>query len=74
LSYEEFDKGMTEYGAKLSADEAKELFLSFDKDGTGNIDFDELLIAVRVTFVFVFFNNVLLIAKKLILKSNCANL
>jgi Ca2+-binding EF-hand superfamily protein len=52
LSFDEFNKGMTEYGAKLSADEAKELFLSFDKDGTGSIDFDELLIAVRVTCFF----------------------
>lgn len=49
LCYDEFNKGMTEFGAKLSADEAKELFSSFDKDGKGSIDFDELLIAVRVT-------------------------
>ena len=48
MNFEEFNKGLSDYGAKLSADEAKEIFTSFYKDGTGHIDFDELLIAVRV--------------------------
>ena len=52
LNFEEFDKGVTESGAKLSAEEAKELFSSFDKDGAGSIDFDELLIAIRVIILY----------------------
>ncbi|XP_015769612.1 PREDICTED: calcyphosin-like protein isoform X1 [Acropora digitifera] len=47
LDFNEFKKGMTEYGLNLEPKELKEMFLAFDKDGSGLIDFDEFLIALR---------------------------
>lgn len=47
LSREELAEGIRDYGVHLTADELNELFLQFDTDGTGNINFDEFLIHLR---------------------------
>lgn len=49
LSFEEFTKGLRDYGVNLSPAEVQRLFASLDRDGNGNIEFDELLIALRVS-------------------------
>lgn len=41
-------KGLQDYGANLTPDEAKNLFTFIDKDASGLIVFDELLIELRV--------------------------
>jgi len=43
LEFEEFRKGVTEYGLSYSKDEMKEIFNIFDKDHSGTIDFEEFL-------------------------------
>ena len=50
LSFEEFTKGITEYGFSYTKDEMKEIFNIFDKDHSGSIDFDEFLIKLRVKY------------------------
>lgn len=44
---EEFEEGLKDYGLDLSKDEVDSLMATFDRDGCGTIDFDELLSAVR---------------------------
>lgn len=46
---EEFEEGLKDYGLDLSKDEVDSLMATFDRDGCGTIDFDELLRAVRVS-------------------------
>jgi Ca2+-binding EF-hand superfamily protein len=48
LELEEFRKGITEYGLNYSKDEMSTLFMAFDKDGSGSVDFDEFLEKLRV--------------------------
>ncbi len=48
ISFEEFVKGLSDFGASLTATEAQQLFHSMDKNSSGNIEYDELLIALRV--------------------------
>lgn len=48
LEFEEFRKGITEYGLNYSKDEIKEIFNIFDKDNSGTIDFEEFLERLRV--------------------------
>jgi Ca2+-binding EF-hand superfamily protein len=48
LSFEEFKKGMDDYGCGYSKDECQQLFNKFDKDGSGSISFDEFLEGIRV--------------------------
>ena len=55
LSFEEFTKGITEYGFSYTKDEMKEIFNIFDKDHSGSIDFDEFLLKLRVKIAFDFF-------------------
>lgn len=45
LSFNEFAKGFLSEGLADSADECRKLFRVFDSDGTGNIDFHELVVA-----------------------------
>ncbi|XP_065905567.1 calcyphosin-like protein [Dysidea avara] len=47
LDYDEFKKGIHDYGLVMEDPEIKEMFKRFDKDGSGNIDFDEFLTALR---------------------------
>lgn len=52
LSYEEFRKGVREYGCgsdEISDEQMKKLFRYFDKDGSGQVNFDELLAGIRVS-------------------------
>jgi Ca2+-binding EF-hand superfamily protein len=50
---------MNDTGMELNEEETKELFDRFDKDGSGSIDMDEFLLAIRVSltdsFVSSFF-------------------
>jgi Ca2+-binding EF-hand superfamily protein len=39
---------LSDFGASLTATEAQQLFHSMDKNGSGSIEYDELLIALRV--------------------------
>ena len=48
ISYQEFVKGLSDFGASLTKTEAQQLFHSMDKNKSGNIEYDELLIALRV--------------------------
>ena len=48
LNLYELTKGLHDYGLSLAADEIGEMFATLDRDGGGSIDFDELLIALRV--------------------------
>lgn len=48
LDFKEFLKGLNDYGLLIEKDEASALFRHFDRDGSGSIDFDEFLIALRV--------------------------
>ena len=51
LSFDEFKKGVTEYGLGYSKDEIFELFKAFDKDSSGSVDFDEFLEKLRVIWI-----------------------
>jgi Ca2+-binding EF-hand superfamily protein len=51
LNFDEFKKGIVEYGLGMSKDEITEIFKKFDTDNSGSIDFDEFLIKLRVSFV-----------------------
>jgi len=48
LSLAEFKKGCRDYGLELESDVVQQMFKEFDKDGSGSIDFDEFLRALRV--------------------------
>lgn len=52
LNFDEFKKGVSEYGLGLSKDEILQLFQAFDTDKSGAIDFDEFLIRLRVILIF----------------------
>ena len=47
LSFKEFKKGLHDYGMDVEIDEAKNIFETMDKDGSGTIDFDEFLVNLR---------------------------
>jgi len=49
LSLPEFKKGCRDYGLDLEGDAVQNMFRSFDRDGSGSIDFDEFLRALRVS-------------------------
>ncbi len=49
LDFQEFVKGLHDYGVTLSKDESKEIFATLDRDSSGTVDFDEFLIALRVS-------------------------
>ena len=47
LSYEEFRKGIHDFGVSVSDEEAKEMFVAFDSQGDGSINFEEFLSKLR---------------------------
>ncbi|KAK1787424.1 hypothetical protein P4O66_002911 [Electrophorus voltai] len=47
LCFKEFMKGLNDYGVLMEKEEALALFQIFDRDGSGQIDFDEFLITLR---------------------------
>ncbi|CUT99606.1 calcyphosin protein [Echinococcus multilocularis] len=47
LDLREFTKGCADFGVDLTKEEVKEIFELLDKDGSGHIDFDEFLEALR---------------------------
>lgn len=51
LDFREFKKGIHDYGLLMEDTVIKELFEQLDKDGSGCLDFDEFLKALRVSFV-----------------------
>jgi Ca2+-binding EF-hand superfamily protein len=48
LDLAEFSKAMQDYGLGYNKEEVQELFNAFDKDHSGQIDFDEFLEKLRV--------------------------
>lgn len=49
ITREEFMEGLSDYGIKISEEDCAELCKTFDKDGDGKINFDEFLVALRVS-------------------------
>ncbi|NWR94464.1 CAPSL protein, partial [Furnarius figulus] len=47
IDFNEFMKGLNYYGIVIDKEEAREIFLIFDKDGSGKIDFTEFLATLR---------------------------
>ncbi|XP_077980861.1 calcyphosin-like protein [Glandiceps talaboti] len=47
LNFDEFKKGLHDYGVQVTPDEVSTLFQCFDKDGSGTINFDEFLLKLR---------------------------
>jgi Ca2+-binding EF-hand superfamily protein len=50
LCFDEFKKGINEYGLGLGRDDVLTLFQAFDVDKSGSVDFDEFLLKLRVSF------------------------
>ncbi len=48
LNFEEFKKGLIEYGLGLSSDDIANIFKEFDNDGSGQINYQEFLMKLRV--------------------------
>lgn len=48
LDFKEFKKGIHDYGLLMEDEVIKQLFEQLDKDGSGCLDFDEFLKALRV--------------------------
>ena len=53
LDIKEFKKGLHDYGVLMEPDQIQALFNELDKDGSGSIDFDEFLRALRVSIYHV---------------------
>jgi len=49
LDIKEFKKGLHDYGVLMELDQIQTLFNELDKDGSGTVDFDEFLKALRVS-------------------------
>ena len=47
LDRQEFSKGLADYGLECSKEEQAQIFDTIDKDGSGTLDFDEFLVALR---------------------------
>lgn len=49
ISFPEFKKGIRDYGLQIDAAAVQSMFEQFDKDSSHTIDFDEFLMALRVS-------------------------
>ena len=49
LSFPEFSKGIHDYGCQMEKEEIEKMFNDIDKDGSGTLDFEEFLRALRVS-------------------------
>ena len=49
LSQDELSEGLKECGLELSSDEIVEMFTKLDLDGSGGINVEEFIVAVRVS-------------------------
>jgi hypothetical protein len=62
LSFDEFKKGVQEYGLNFTKDEIAELFRMFDSDQNGKIDYEEFIRKLRVcfflNFIFMLINRI----------------
>ena len=47
LDFQEFKKGVRNYGMTMDVKEVQDMFHAFDRDGSGTIDFDEFLVKLR---------------------------
>ncbi|XP_028404751.1 calcyphosin-like protein [Dendronephthya gigantea] len=47
LNFDEFEKGLHDYGVALDKEHAQQAFAAFDKDGSGSVDINEFLLALR---------------------------
>lgn len=52
LNFQEFEKGLENYGVSVEKDKALQIFAMMDKDGSGTINFDEFLEKLRVRMCF----------------------
>lgn len=49
LTFDEFQKGIINHNIVMTKDESLQLFKLFDKNNSGNIDFEEFITALRVS-------------------------
>ncbi|XP_056127666.1 calcyphosine-like a [Rhinichthys klamathensis goyatoka] len=47
LDFQEFQKGLENYGVSVGKDKAQQIFAMMDKDGSGTLNFDEFLEKLR---------------------------
>ena len=52
LDFPRFKKAMADYRLGLPDDEAKSLFVAFDINKSGTVDYEEFMRIVRVTYDF----------------------
>jgi len=50
LDVDDFRWGLIDYGINISKEEAKKVLEHFDRDGNGQVDFNEFLRALKVRF------------------------
>lgn len=48
LDFQEFEKGLENYGVSVGREKAQQIFRMMDKDSSGSINFDEFLEKLRV--------------------------
>jgi len=53
LDVDDFRWGLKDYGIHLSKEESQQILDRFDRDGNGQVDFNEFLRAIRVKFTFI---------------------
>ena len=53
LDPNDFKWGLYDYGFDLSMDDVKLIIQACDRDGDGNVDYDEFLRFVRVIYIYI---------------------
>ena len=54
LDAEELETGLRDFGINLNSEQVAVLVKHFDKDGSGNVNFNEFLSAIRVSNILKF--------------------